>query len=68
VPLEEPLRERELEVLRLIAAGYANREIADRLVLGLSTVKTHINHLFQKLHVSSRSQAIARGRERGLLG
>ena len=65
--LIEPLHDRELEVLRLIAAGYSNREIADRLVLGLSTIKTHINHLFQKLDVASRTQAIARARELGLL-
>jgi LuxR family maltose regulon positive regulatory protein len=66
-PLLEPLRERELEVLRLIAAGYTNPEIANQLVLGLSTIKTHINHLFQKLGVSSRTQAIARARALGLL-
>jgi LuxR family maltose regulon positive regulatory protein len=66
-PLLEPLRDRELEVLRLIAEGYSNQEISGRLVVGVSTVKTHINHLFQKLGVSSRTQAIARGRELGLL-
>ncbi len=66
-PLIEPLREREQEVLRLIAQGYSNQEIAAKLVVGVSTVKTHINHLFQKLSVSSRTQAIARGRELGLL-
>jgi LuxR family maltose regulon positive regulatory protein len=66
-PLLEPLRDRELEVLRLIAEGYSNQEISGKLVVGVSTVKTHINHLFQKLGVSSRTQAIARGRELGLL-
>jgi LuxR family maltose regulon positive regulatory protein len=66
-PLLEPLREREVEVLRLIAQGYSNQEIASKLVVGVSTVKTHINHLFQKLDVASRTQAIARGRELGLL-
>jgi len=66
--LPEPLRDREMEVLRLIARGYSNREIADRLVVGLSTVKTHINHLFQKLGVTSRTQALARAGELGLLG
>ena len=65
--LVDPLNPRELEVLRLIAEGYSNREIADRLVLGVSTVKTHINHLFQKLDVSSRTQAIAQGRALGML-
>jgi len=66
-PLGESLNSRELEVLHLIAEGYSNQEIAARLVLGVSTVKTHINHLFQKLDVASRTQAIARGRELGLL-
>jgi LuxR family maltose regulon positive regulatory protein len=66
-PLLEPLREREAEVLRLIAQGYSNQEIAQKLVVGVSTVKTHINHLFQKLDVSSRTQALARARELGLL-
>jgi LuxR family maltose regulon positive regulatory protein len=65
--LLEPLRERELEVLRLIAEGFSNGEIADRLVLGKATIKTHINRLFHKLSVTSRIQAIARGRALGLL-
>jgi LuxR family maltose regulon positive regulatory protein len=65
--LLEPLRERELEVLRLMAQGYSNQEIATKLVLGVSTIKTHINHLFQKLGAASRTQAIARGRALGLL-
>jgi LuxR family maltose regulon positive regulatory protein len=66
-PLLEPLRERELEVLRLMAEGFSNHEIADRLVLGRATIKTHINRLFHKLDVTSRTQAIARGRALGLL-
>ncbi len=66
-PLLEPLRDREQEVLRLIAQGYSNQEIANKLIVGVSTIKTHINHLFQKLGVSSRTQAAARGRELGLL-
>jgi LuxR family maltose regulon positive regulatory protein len=65
--LLEPLRDRELEVLRLIAEGYSNQEIAGKLVVGVSTIKTHINHLFQKLGVASRTQAIARARALGLL-
>jgi LuxR family maltose regulon positive regulatory protein len=65
--LLEPLRERELEVLRLMAEGCSNPEICDRLVLGKSTVKTHINRLFHKLAVTSRTQAIVRGRALGLL-
>ncbi len=61
--LFEPLSERELEVLRLIAAGLSNREIAAELVVSLGTVKSHINHIYQKLDVHSRTQAIARARE-----
>jgi non-specific serine/threonine protein kinase len=62
-----PLNERELEVLRLIAEGLSNHEIADRLVIALSTVKWHINNLFGKLGVHSRTQAIAQAKELGLL-
>jgi len=59
-PLAEPLSERELEVLALIAAGLSNREIADRLVIALGTVKRHINNIYGKLGVHSRTQAIAK--------
>jgi predicted ATPase/DNA-binding CsgD family transcriptional regulator len=62
-----PLNERELEVLRLIAEGLSNHEIADRLVIALSTVKWHINNLFGKLGVHSRTQAIVQAKELGLL-
>jgi LuxR family maltose regulon positive regulatory protein len=65
--LIEPLSERELEVLRLIAAGLSNCEIADQLVVAISTVKTHINHIYRKLDVSKRTQAVARARELNLL-
>jgi LuxR family maltose regulon positive regulatory protein len=65
--LVEPLSDREREVLILIAAGYSNQEIADRLVVALSTVKTHINNLYGKLGVQSRTQALARARSLGLL-
>lgn len=61
--LGEPLSERELEVLRLIVAGCTNREIADRLVIAVSTVKWYINAIYGKLHVESRTKAIARARE-----
>ncbi len=62
-----PLNERELEVLRLIADGLSNHEIAERLVIALSTVKWHINNLFGKLGVHSRTQAVAQAKELGLL-
>ena len=66
-PLEEPLSEREREVLRLVAAGLSNRAIADELVLATGTVKKHINNIFTKLNVRSRTQAVAQARELGLL-
>jgi LuxR family maltose regulon positive regulatory protein len=65
--LVEPLTERELEVLRLIAGGLSNREIARELVVAVSTVKTHINHIYGKLDVKNRTQAVARARTLGLL-
>lgn len=65
--LAEPISEREIEVLRLIAAGYSNQEVADTLVIALGTVKKHINNLYGKLAVSSRTQALLRGRALGLL-
>ena len=65
--LVEPLSGREIEVLHLIAAGLSNREIADRLVIALGTVKRHINNIYGKLGVRSRTQAIAKGRELRLL-
>jgi LuxR family maltose regulon positive regulatory protein len=65
--LVEPLSERELEVLRLIAGGYSNQAIADRLVVAVGTVKKHINNLYGKLSVQSRTQALARARELHLL-
>jgi LuxR family maltose regulon positive regulatory protein len=66
-PLVDPLTERELEVLRLIAAGCSNRQIAEQLVVSLNTVKSHVHHLCSKLDASSRTQAIARARHAGLL-
>jgi len=66
-PLVEPLSERELEVLRLIADGFSNAEIASKLVIAQGTVKRHINNIYGKLGVASRTQAVARSRELGLL-
>jgi LuxR family maltose regulon positive regulatory protein len=65
--LLDPLTERELEVLRLIAAGLSNRAIAARLVLALSTVKSYVNTIYSKLQVESRTQAVARARALHLL-
>lgn len=58
--LVEPLSQRELEVLRLIADGKSNAEVAQTLVIAISTVKTHTNSIFGKLQVTSRTQALAR--------
>jgi LuxR family maltose regulon positive regulatory protein len=65
--LVEPLTERELEVLRLLAAGRSNAEMAAELYVEQSTVKTHLIHLYSKLGVHSRTQAVARARALGLL-
>jgi LuxR family maltose regulon positive regulatory protein len=66
-PLLEPLSDRELEVLRLIADGHSNQAIADRLVVAVSTVKKHINNIYGKLDVQSRTQVLLRARELKLL-
>jgi LuxR family maltose regulon positive regulatory protein len=65
--LVEPLSERELEVLRLVAEGLSNQEIGERLFIALDTVKGHNRRIFDKLQVERRTEAIARGRELGLL-
>lgn len=64
--LVDPLSERELEVLHLIQAGFNNQEIAEHLVIAVSTVKSHINNLYSKFGVHSRTQAIAIARDLGL--
>ncbi len=61
-----PLTNREQDVLRLIALGHTNREIADMLFLTVSTVKTHVEHVIRKLDVSDRTQAAVRAVELGL--
>jgi LuxR family maltose regulon positive regulatory protein len=66
-PLIEPLSQRELEVLRLIAQGLSNHEIGARLFLALDTVKGHNRRIFDKLQVQRRTEAVARARELGLL-
>jgi ATP/maltotriose-dependent transcriptional regulator MalT len=66
-PLLDPLSQRELEVLQLVAGEASNQEIAQALVLASGTVKLHVSHLLSKLGVKSRTQAILRARELGLL-
>jgi LuxR family maltose regulon positive regulatory protein len=63
----EPLTEREVEILQLIAEGLTNPEIANRLFLSLHTVKTHTRNIYSKLGVHNRTEAVARARVVGLL-
>jgi len=63
----EALTEREQEILNLLAEGFSNQEIAGLLVIGLSTVKSHINSLYSKLGTHRRTQAIIIARDQGLL-
>jgi DNA-binding CsgD family transcriptional regulator len=65
--LVEPLSERELEVLGLLAVGRSNQQIADELVVALDTVKKHVSHILDKLGVANRTQAVARARQLELL-
>jgi LuxR family maltose regulon positive regulatory protein len=65
--LVEPLSNREREILHLIAEGHSNQAIADRLVVAVSTVKKHVNNIYGKLDVQSRTQALLRARELNLL-
>ncbi|MBK8025071.1 MAG: hypothetical protein IPK19_27610 [Chloroflexi bacterium] len=63
----EPLSDRELEVLALVADGLTNREIADRLFIGVSTVKKHIQHIYAKLDAKTRTGAVMRARDLHLI-
>ncbi|HEX6383038.1 MAG TPA: response regulator transcription factor [Anaerolineae bacterium] len=56
-PTEEPLTEREVEILKLVAQGLSNQAIADRLVISERTARTHISHILDKLHLANRTQA-----------
>jgi LuxR family maltose regulon positive regulatory protein len=67
ITLVEPLTPRELEVLGLLAAGLSNAEIADRLVITVGTTKRHVLHIYAKLEVRTRAQAIVKARELGLV-
>ena len=66
-PAKEPLSQRELEVLRLIARGSTNRDAAAQLFISEATVKTHLLHIYAKLGVNDRAAAVAAAFERGLL-
>lgn len=67
LPETEPLTEREREILQLIAQGYSNQDIGERLYLALSTIKGYNRTLFDKLDVKNRTEAVARARELGLI-
>ena len=66
-PATEPLSQRELDVLGLIAGGASNRDAATRLFISEATVKTHVLHIFAKLGVNDRAAAVAIGYQRGML-
>jgi NarL family two-component system response regulator LiaR len=63
----DDLTEREMEVLRLLAHGRTNREIAEELVLGAETVKTHVGNILAKLHLAHRTQAVIHALKQGLI-
>jgi len=65
-PTEEPLTEREVEVLRFVAQGLSNQEIADRLVISERTVRTHVTNILGKLHLANRTQAALYALREGL--
>ncbi len=66
-PQRDPLSQREIEILRLVAAGTTNREIARRLFISEATVKTHLLHIYEKLGVADRAAAVSTAYQRGLL-
>jgi LuxR family maltose regulon positive regulatory protein len=65
-PLIEPLSERELEVLQLMAGGVSNQDIAEALTIAVTTAKKHVSNIIRKLDVDNRTQAVAKGRTLGL--
>lgn len=65
-PSDEPLTQREVEVLRLIAQGCENRDIAEKLVISEATVRTHVSNILGKLHLASRTQAALYALREGL--
>ena len=66
-PLLDPLSDRELTVLRFLPTMMSNAEIASELFVSVNTVKTHLKHIYRKLDVSERRDAVRRGRELHLL-
>ena len=67
IPRPDPLTDRELDTLRLVAAGYSNREIASALHLAPGTVKNHVSNVLLKLGVRDRTRAVLRALDLGLL-
>lgn len=65
-PTEEPLTERELEVLRLVARGLSNQEIGEKLVISEGTVRIHVSNILSKLHLANRTQAALYALQEGL--
>lgn len=65
-PTEEPLTQRELDVLQLVAQGLSNQDIAARLVIGEGTVRTHVSNILSKLHLANRTQAALYALRQGL--
>jgi ATP/maltotriose-dependent transcriptional regulator MalT len=63
----DALNEREMEILRLLATGMSNREIGEALFITVGTVKWHTNHIYSKLGVKNRGEAVARARELRLI-
>jgi two-component system NarL family response regulator len=66
-PPESVLSQREIEVLQLMSTGAANKEIASQLLIGQSTVKTHLIHIFNKLGVKGRTEAVAEAARKGII-
>jgi LuxR family maltose regulon positive regulatory protein len=65
--LVDPLTDRELEVLQLVATGSRNADVAEQLVVTLDTVKKHVSHILDKLGATNRTEAVARARKLGLI-
>jgi DNA-binding NarL/FixJ family response regulator len=66
-PMDDELTEREIDVLKLVAAGNANKQIADQLSIGEATVKSHVSNILSKLGANDRSHAVTIGLKRGII-